>query len=210
MIAFFNYFFRRRFVQYRQSVHSGGVHTAPPVWAHSMPNLLPPFERVLPDGSVELCSTLSVSECGADFTAPTPERRYYVRFPYLGAFTWYELANQAHALPADNITLVVLTDAVHGWEGYDQRLAISADLLVLFPIDKATPAAQQSAALGTLPGHLREAAHNANASLRGGVELPFFTNASEENELPNELICLRYRLTIKETILKSINYGLQV
>lgn len=207
-------FFETRFLQPRQSTAVSGssapyLHAAQPIWAHALPSM-PAFERVLPNGTKETCTIVDVAGCSGTFSAPSNTQRYEVLFPFRGTFSWYELAHAAVNFPPKTISIACLTDAVYESINITQRATVGLDMLVMYPTPLNETSAGQSLALGAILGHLREAAAYANAELRGGVEMPYFTTTSEEMQVPSEYIALRFRLIIPETILKSTTYGLQM
>lgn len=216
MISALPAFFANKFVQYRYSKTvagsvSGYVHTIAPVWAHAL--LAPPasITRVLPGGATEAVQVVPGYGCEADIIAPSDVPSFYVPFPFLGAMHWEEAAVTIPTMPSDTVGIVALTDAFTELPTLDRRAEVSFDCLLVYPGANNVTAFQQSQQVGDIVGHLREAAHNAGAAVRGVVELAHLGNrVADENEFPNELFGIRFRLFIKETVNNYKSYGLQV
>lgn len=217
MISALADFFNNRFVQRRYSSTVSGsapyVHTAAPVWAHTLS--VPPsgVTRVLPNGTQEVCQVVPGYTCEADILAPSDTRAWWVPFPFLGAMHWEEAVMAINNMQPDSVALIALTDAFFEIPTMSQRAELSFDCLLVYPAPGNQTANWQSHQVGDIVGHLREAAANANAQLRGVVELAHLGDrVTNEHELPSELYGIRFRLFVREIVnrYKSNSYGLQM
>lgn len=211
-------FFTHRFVQRRHSVAVAGAaptftHTTPPVWAHALATPPQAVERWLNTTTSEICQVVAGYSCYSQIVAPSDVQSWYIPFPFAGAMHWEEAAVLIPTLPPDTVHLIALTDMFGEVKGATDRTETAIDCLLIYPGAANATAASQSQQLNDIIGHLREAARTANAEMRGIVELAHLGNRiTNEAEFPNELIGIRFRLFIRETVTryKSNAYGMQM